>query len=132
MITSGTATGSPAPAERTRRAHGHTLCISFSERAALAGGAKIRAARPRRETGYAMTTDREADIARLMGLALGRDVAPGESLDMAAEAAWDSMKHIEIILTLEQGLGLSFAPEDIPRLTSMRLITDKVKELDAG
>lgn len=79
-----------------------------------------------------MTTDREADIARLMGLALGRDVAPGESLDMAAEAAWDSMKHIEIILTLEQGLGLSFAPEDIPRLTSMRLITDKVKELDAG
>ena len=67
-----------------------------------------------------------------MGLVLGRAIAPGDAVAMQGDPVWDSMKHIEIILTLEEGLGVSFAPEDIPFLTSMELIAAKVKELHAA
>ena len=39
---------------------------------------------------------------------------------------WDSMKHIEIIMTLEDELGVSFNVEDIPHLTSLAKILEKL------
>lgn len=73
--------------------------------------------------------DSEKRVAEVVGLVLGRPVRPGEALDKAHEPLWDSMRHIELIMTLEQELGVSFAPEDIPALTSLALITAKVREL---
>ena len=32
---------------------------------------------------------------------------------------WDSVHHFTLILALEEALGVSFAPEDIPEMTSV-------------
>lgn len=68
-------------------------------------------------------------VARLLSLLLGQAIAAGDDIRMETCTAWDSMKHIEIIMTMEEHFEISFAPEDIPRLTSQALLTAKVKEL---
>lgn len=73
----------------------------------------------------------ERRVASVVGLVLGRIVEPGENLQKSDEPLWDSMRHIELIMTLEQELGVSFEPEDIPALTSLALITVKMRELYA-
>ena len=40
---------------------------------------------------------------------------------------WDSMKHIEIITTLEEELDVSFEVQDIPKLVSYKLLIEKIK-----
>ena len=52
-----------------------------------------------------------------------------EDVSMNNCTKWDSMKHIEIITTLEEELGVSFEIEDIPKLVSYKLLIDKIKEL---
>ena len=43
--------------------------------------------------------------------------------------SWDSMKHIEIITTLEDEMDVSFEISDIPKLTSFKLLVEKIKEI---
>lgn len=74
----------------------------------------------------------ERRVHNLIGLVLGKEVSPGEQIAMANEPAWDSIRHIELVMTLEQELGISFDPEDIPRLTSSCAIIAKVKALSAS
>lgn len=69
------------------------------------------------------------EAAGLLGVLLGQTVSPEDNVSMESCTAWDSMKHIEIIMTFEEKFGVSFAPEDIPRLTSQALLTAKVEEL---
>lgn len=52
-----------------------------------------------------------------------------EDVSMNNSTKWDSMKHIEIITTLEEELNISFEVEDIPKLVSYKLLIDKIKEL---
>ena len=71
----------------------------------------------------------ETEVARLLSLLLGQAVVPESNMSMASCPAWDSMKHIEIIMTLEEHFQVSFAPQDIPALTSQPLIVAKLQEL---
>lgn len=71
----------------------------------------------------------ETEVARLLSLLLGQAVVPESNMSMATCPAWDSMKHIEIIMTLEEHFQVSFAPQDIPALTSQALIVAKLQEL---
>lgn len=68
-------------------------------------------------------------VARLLSLLLGQPVAANDDTRMESCTAWDSMKHIEIIMTIEEHFGVSFEPQDIPRLTTQALLTAKVEEL---
>lgn len=45
------------------------------------------------------------------------------------EEIWDSLKHLEILVTIEEEFGIKFADEDIPKLNSMNTIIDKIREL---
>ena len=36
--------------------------------------------------------------------------------------AWDSIKHLTLVLSLEQAFNVHFSPDDIGRLTSVRAI----------
>lgn len=67
--------------------------------------------------------------AELLSLLLGKALSPDGDVSMETDKAWDSMKHIEIIMTFEERFGVSFEPEDIPRLTSQSLLAAKVREL---
>lgn len=50
---------------------------------------------------------------------------------MENQSDWDSMKHIEIIMTLEDELNISFEAGDIPNMTSLAEIIVKVKAMQA-
>jgi acyl carrier protein len=44
----------------------------------------------------------------------------GEDLSSDTLAAWDSLKHMQVVVALEQEFGVEFEDEEIPRLLSFR------------
>ncbi len=71
--------------------------------------------------------DFENKLINIMSLLFEKDV--DADLTMQNEDLWDSLKHIEIIMTVEEEFGISFNPEDIPKLTSLKLILEKIIKL---
>lgn len=69
----------------------------------------------------------EEQVAKILSLLLGHDIAVDDDVSMQNQELWDSMKHIEIITTLEEELRVSFNIEDIPQLTSMKKIIEVIK-----
>ncbi len=59
---------------------------------------------------------------------------PAESVtvDSSPESieSWESMTHLNLVLSLEQAFGVSFAPEDIAELISVAAIVDRVQKKD--
>lgn len=51
------------------------------------------------------------------------------NISQETEELWDSLKHLEILVTIEEEFGIKFADEDIPKLNSMNAIIDKIREL---
>jgi len=41
---------------------------------------------------------------------------------------WDSLRHLNLMIALEEKFGLSFEPEEISELTSMDRITEMIKK----
>ena len=68
-------------------------------------------------------------LAELLSIILGEPVSARDNIAMGSHNAWDSIKHIEIIMAVEERFGVSFAAEDIPLLTSQALLADKLAEL---
>ncbi|MBO5738832.1 acyl carrier protein [bacterium] len=72
----------------------------------------------------------EEQVARILSLLLGQEFTSNDDVSKENQDLWDSMKHIEIITTLEEELKISFNIEDIPKLTSMKKIIEAIKNLD--
>lgn len=68
------------------------------------------------------------DLAEILTMLLGQEVTADSDISMQNCEAWDSMKHIEIITTLEEELGVSFPIEDIPKLTSFELLAKAIED----
>lgn len=71
----------------------------------------------------------EDQVAQILSLLLGQNFTSEDDVSMENQELWDSMKHIEIITTLEEELNISFNIEDIPKLTSMKKIIEAIKNL---
>ncbi len=71
----------------------------------------------------------EQEIIKILSQLFDREIKEGENFSAETEEKWDSFKQIEIIMTIEDELGVSFNPEDIPQLNSLNKIIKKVKEL---
>jgi acyl carrier protein len=71
----------------------------------------------------------EERVAKALSALLEQEVPPNGCIQMDSCAAWDSVKHIEIIMTIEDLFSVSFAPEDIPALTSQRRLTTAIQQL---
>lgn len=71
----------------------------------------------------------EEQVVQILSLLLGQDFTSEDDVSMGNQELWDSMKHIEIITTLEEELNISFNIEDIPKLTSMKKIIEAIKNL---
>jgi len=63
-----------------------------------------------------------ADLFGLDGDGLTRDTSPSQI------EAWDSMQHLNLVLSLEQTFGCRFSPDEIERMTSVGAIIDVVSE----
>lgn len=54
------------------------------------------------------------------------EIQPESSPDTIA--TWDSLKHLDLVLALEQEFGIQFTPEEIEQLLSVELIAALVSE----
>ena len=70
-------------------------------------------------------------VEQILTILFRKEIQDLDNFSMEREPLWDSMKHIEVIMTLEEELGISFPPEQIPLLTSASEIIARVKELGA-
>lgn len=44
------------------------------------------------------------------------------------EKVWNSLQHVEVVFALEEEFGLTFAPEELARMTSVKAIADVLAE----
>ena len=58
-------------------------------------------------------------LADTLGLKTGE---VGEETSMENTAAWDSVAHLNLVLSLEQEFGLRFNPEEFMQMQSVRAI----------
>ena len=52
-------------------------------------------------------------------------IKPDDSIETIA--AWDSVRHLQLVLAIEEQFGLSFEAEMIPELTSVRAIASAIE-----
>ncbi len=76
--------------------------------------------------------DIESGVAEVLSVLLGRNVPSGGNVGKDSCPAWDSMKHVEIVMALEARFGISFAPGDIPLLVGQAELVRKIRELTAA
>jgi len=69
---------------------------------------------------------------KIFSLLFGKEIAETHDLSMKNNPEWTSLKHIEIILTMEEEFGITFDPQDIPKLTSQKALWEKISELTNG
>jgi acyl carrier protein len=63
------------------------------------------------------------------------EIAPEEvtpELNTEAVAAWDSFRHLQLILAIEGEYGVQFDPQQIPELTSVAQIQKILQEKGAA
>jgi acyl carrier protein len=61
-----------------------------------------------------MTRDQiEASVAELLTIIIGRPVRPDEVVLREKEPSWDSLKHIQLVLMLEEQFGVQFTEDEM-------------------
>jgi len=71
-------------------------------------------------------TDLERDVRALVATVLKLPVTPDAPVARNACAAWDSLKHVEIVFALEDRFNVQFDEDEFPRMDSTNAIADMV------
>lgn len=66
-----------------------------------------------------MDTLVEEAVCNALSVVLGRPIAVGDTVEHAQEEKWDSLKHIEIIFSIEDALDIRFDQEEVASLDSL-------------
>jgi acyl carrier protein len=75
----------------------------------------------------------ENRLRRVVGSVFG--IADGAVTDEASPRtieAWDSVAHIQLVLALEAEFGVQFDPDEIPELSSVRVIRARLERDHGG
>lgn len=67
-------------------------------------------------------------VAELLSISLERQVARAESVTRDCDPKWDSVKHVELILMLEEHFGVQFSEEEMGALRSSDEIVQAIEE----
>ncbi|MBQ7607906.1 MAG: acyl carrier protein [Desulfovibrionaceae bacterium] len=76
-----------------------------------------------------MAHDVAIELAYILSLQLNQTIEPDQNVSMGENQAWDSLKHIEIIMCVEESFGVSFLTQEIPELTSQARLLARLQEL---
>ncbi|OPZ79359.1 MAG: hypothetical protein BWY78_00090 [Alphaproteobacteria bacterium ADurb.Bin438] len=71
----------------------------------------------------------ETEIAEILSVLFNKKISPKDNISSKDEPDWDSFKHIEIIMVLEENLGIKFNRDEIPTLNSFKKIVKKIKQI---
>lgn len=77
-------------------------------------------------------TDVAAELSTVLSVVLGVSVSKDDEMVFREQPSWDSMKHIEIIMAVEEKFGISFDAEAIPRMTSQAVLLQAICEMRAA
>jgi acyl carrier protein len=77
-------------------------------------------------------TQIQSAVADLLTITLGRQVAQNESVSRDSESTWDSLKHVQLILMLEEQFGIQFSEEEMGSLRDSDGIVRAVEEKNAA
>ena len=69
----------------------------------------------------------ENEIRRIVATVLAVQLPPTAALSREAEPKWDSLKHVQIIFTLEDAFDIRFDEDEMPKLTTLAALTAAVK-----
>lgn len=67
--------------------------------------------------------------AEILSQILHRPIKPTDNIQRSTEELWDSLKHIEIAVTIEEEFDVSLTTEMIKNMDSMAKIVEFVQEL---
>jgi acyl carrier protein len=67
----------------------------------------------------------------LLSISVGRQIEPTESVTRDSEATWDSLKHVELILMLEERFGVQFSEEEMAALNNTDQIVSAIEQKHA-
>ena len=77
-------------------------------------------------------TQIQSAVAELLSITLGRRVPQNESVSRDSESTWDSLKHVQLILMLEEQFGIQFSEEEMGSLRDSDGIVRAVEEKNAA
>ena len=69
------------------------------------------------------------EVARVLSIVFGREIKATDDFSMIRNPEWDSMKQIEIVVSLEEAFGVSIPFDAIGKMTSINAIAEKLGEL---
>ena len=69
----------------------------------------------------------EEKVAEILSKILKHEIKPSDVVTRATEDFWDSLKHIEIIVTLEEEFNISIPFDEAKQLDSMEKIVNMLK-----
>jgi acyl carrier protein len=55
-----------------------------------------------------------------------------ENDSMQTIKSWDSLRHLNLVMAIEERFGITFDPDEIPELTSVRKISESIRNRAAG
>lgn len=71
-------------------------------------------------------TEIAAIVLQRIATALGRPVGLHEDVRQTEDPSWDSLKHMEIMLMIEEAFGIVLDPEDFALMTSVEACVIRV------
>ena len=77
-------------------------------------------------------TQIQSNVAELLTITLGRQITLNESVSRDSESNWDSLRHIELILMLEEHFGVRFSEEEMAALRNSDEIIHAIEEKSAA
>ena len=73
----------------------------------------------------------QAAVVNLLSITIGRQITQTEVVARDSEPAWDSLKHIELILMLEEQFGVQFSEKEMAALRSSDKIVNAIEGKNA-
>jgi acyl carrier protein len=70
----------------------------------------------------------EAEVRRILGLILGRMIGEQENPSRSTEPNWDSLKHLELVLLLEDHFQVHFTEDDLTRMSDLDQLISVIGE----
>ena len=74
-----------------------------------------------------MADDIDREVRRVLEAVFGRAIRDGEPLSARTEPAWDSLRHVEVLLAIEGALDVRFDEDEMPQLDSVDKLVGSVK-----
>lgn len=73
--------------------------------------------------------DIEERVKEILEVLFEHKISNPDEVTMDTEELWDSLKHLELIVTLEEEFDVKIPQNEIPELNTMNTIVNKVREL---